>query len=52
MKMKPILTVVVIVTAVFLAACATPAQPGSKAWVEVSCDEFYNDHHINTMLEV
>jgi len=52
MKMKSILMVVVIVTAVFLAACATPAQPASKAWVKVSCDEFYDDHHINMMLEV
>jgi len=52
MKMKPMLTVVVIATALLLAACATPAQPASKAWVEVSCDEFYDDHHIDTRLEV
>ena len=32
-----------------LVACTSPSQ---KAWVEVTCDEFYDNQHINTMLEV
>ena len=32
-----------------LVACSSPNQ---KAWVEVSCDEFYDNHHISTNLEV
>ncbi|MFC1961879.1 protease inhibitor I42 family protein [Chloroflexota bacterium] len=30
-------------------ACTSPSQ---EAWVEVSCDEFYDNHNINTTLEV
>jgi predicted secreted protein len=52
MKIKLILMLTTIAVSVLLIACAAPAQPGSKAWVEVSCDEFYDNHHINTMLEV
>ena len=52
MKIKSILTVAVLSTALLLAACAAPAQPASKAWVEVTCDEFYDNHHINQILEV
>jgi len=32
-----------------LVACSSPSQ---KAWVEVSCDEFYDNHHVNSTLEV
>lgn len=52
MKIKPILTGIVTATVLLLAACAAPARPSSKAWVEVSCDEFYDNHHINQPLEV
>jgi inhibitor of cysteine peptidase len=52
MKMRSILTGIVIAIALLLASCTAPAQPFSKAWVEVSCDEFSNNHHINQMLEV
>ena len=52
MKLKSILTVIVIATPLILTACTAPAQPTSKAWVEVSCDEFYKNHHINQTLEV
>jgi len=52
MKIKPILMLTAIAVSMILVACAAPGQPGSKAWVEVSCDEFYDNHHINTMLEV
>ena len=52
MKIKLILMLTTIAVSVLLVACAAPAQPGSKAWVEVSCDEFHDNHHINTMLEV
>ena len=49
MKVKLILMFTAITVLVFLVACATPGQ---KAWVEVSCNEFYDNPHINTMLEV
>jgi inhibitor of cysteine peptidase len=49
MKIKPTLMLTAIAVSMFLVACAAPSQ---KAWVEVSCDEFYDNHHINTMLEV
>ena len=52
MKIKPILMMTSIAVMTLLVACAGPAQPSSKAWVEVSCDEFYDNHQINTMLEV
>jgi len=51
MKIKPMLPGIVIATVLLLAACAAPARPSSKAWVEVSCDEFYDNHHINQTLE-
>ena len=49
MKIKPILMVTAIAVSMFLVACAAPGQ---KAWVEVSCDEFNDNHDINQMLEV
>ena len=52
MKIRPFLTAIVIAAPLVLAACTAPAMPTSKAWVEVTCDEFYDNHHINTMLEV
>ncbi len=52
MKTKLILMLTAIAVSMLLVACAAPAQPESKAWVEVSCDEFYDNHHISTMLEV
>ena len=41
-----------IATALLLAACGAPTRSSSKAWVEVSCDDFYNNYHINQTLEV
>jgi len=35
-----------------LIACTACSQPSSQAWVEVSCDEFYDNNHISQMLEV
>lgn len=52
MKIHRILMLTAIVVSILLVACAAPAQPGAKAWVEVSCDEFYDNHYINTVLEV
>ncbi len=52
MKIKPILMLTAIAVSMLLVACAAPAQPGSRAWVEVPCDEFNDTHHINQMLEV
>jgi len=52
MKIKPILMLTAIAVSMLLVACAARVQPGSKAWVEVSCDEFNDNHHINQMLEV
>ncbi len=49
MKIKPILMLTAILVSMLLVACAAPGQ---KAWVEVSCDEFNDNNHINTMLEV
>ncbi len=49
MKIKPTLMLTAITVSMFLVACATSGQ---KAWVEVSCNEFYDNPHINTMLEV
>ena len=49
MKIKPILILTAIAVSILLVACAAPSQ---KAWVEVTCDEFYDNQHINTMLEV
>ena len=52
MKSKLILTCAVVAVSTFLIACAAPAQPSSRAWVEVSCDEFYNNHHLTGTVEV
>jgi len=41
--------VTAIVVSMLLVACATPNQ---KAWVEVTCDDFYDNNHIDQMLEV
>ena len=52
MKIKPSLMLIATAISILLVACATPAQPESRAWVEVSCDEFNDNHHINQTLEV
>lgn len=52
MKIMPALIPIAITISVLLVACAAPAQPESKASVEVSCDEFNDNHHINRTLEV
>lgn len=49
MKIKPILMLTAISVSMLLAACAAPGQ---KAWVEVSCDEFNDNNHIDQTLEV
>ncbi len=49
MKIKPILMLTAVAVSMLLVACAAPGQ---KAWVEVSCDEFNNNQHVNQMLEV
>ena len=49
MKIKTILMLTTIAVSILLVACAAPGQ---KAWVEVSCDEFNDNHHVNQMLEV
>ncbi len=49
MQIKPMVILTTIAVSMFLVACAAPGQ---KAWVEVSCDEFNDDHHVNQMLEV
>jgi len=49
MKIKSTLMLTAIAVLMLLVACATSSQ---KAWVEVSCDEFYDNHHINSILEV
>jgi len=49
MKIKPTLMLTAIAVSMFLVACAAPGQ---RAWVEVSCDEFNNNHHIEQMLQV
>jgi len=46
MKIRLLLTPIVFATLLVLAACAVPGQ---KSWVEVTCAEFYDNHHINTM---
>jgi len=52
MKMKPILIALVSVVLMLLVVSIGCSKPLSQVWVEVSCDEFYDNHHINTMLEV
>ncbi|MFC2069025.1 protease inhibitor I42 family protein [Chloroflexota bacterium] len=52
MKMKPILIALVSVVLMLLVVSTGCSKPLSQVWVEVSCDEFYDNHHINTMLEV
>ena len=49
MKIKLILMLTAIAVSMLLVACAAPGQ---KAWVEVSCDEFHDNHHIEQMLQV
>ena len=49
MKLKSILLITVMVVSALVVACDTPSQ---KAWVEVSCDEFYDSRQINMALEV
>jgi len=49
MKIKPILMLATIAVSILLVACAAPGQ---KAWIEVSCDEFNDNQHVNQMLEV
>ena len=52
MRIKPILIALAIVISMLLVASTACSQPSSKAWVEVSCDDFYNNNHISQMLEV
>ena len=52
MKGKPLLITLMIAISLFLVACTAPTQPFSQAWVEVSCDDFYDNNHISQMLEV
>ena len=52
MRIKPIPTVLAIVIIMLLVAVAACGQPSYKAWVEVSCDEFYKQNHISQTLEV
>ena len=52
MRVKPTLVWIAIAISMFLVACAAPAQPDSYAWVEVSCDEFYDNHHLTGAIEV
>jgi len=49
MKTKLILILATIIVSMILAGCTAPEQ---KAWVEISCDEFYDNHNIDTILEV
>ena len=49
MKTKTTLILTAIAVSMLLVACTAPGQ---KAWVEVSCDEFNNNHHIEQMLQV
>ena len=49
MKIKPTLILTTIVFLLLLVACNSPIQ---KAWVEVTCDEFNDNNHIEQMLEV
>jgi len=52
MRIKPILIALTIIISMLLVASTACSQPSSKAWVEVSCDEFFNNGHINQILEV
>lgn len=49
MKIKSTLIFTAITVLMLVVACAAPSQ---KAWVEVSCDEFNNNHHVEQMLQV
>jgi len=49
MKTSLILILILAAVSMLVAACDTPGQ---KAWVEISCDEFSENNHINAMLEV
>ena len=42
MKIKLTLMLTAITVSMFLVACAAPGQ---KAWVEVTCDDFYDNNH-------
>ena len=46
MKILPILMLTAIIVSMLLVACDAPGQ---KAWVEVSCDEFSDNNHIEAM---
>jgi inhibitor of cysteine peptidase len=52
MKIKSILMLIAIAVSMLLVACAVPAQPGSKARIEVSCEEFMNQKNISKQLEI
>jgi inhibitor of cysteine peptidase len=52
MRMNPILIVLTIVISTLLVVSTACSQPCYRAWVEVSCDEFYEQNHISQMLEV
>lgn len=47
MRVKLTLVLSAIAVLMLLVACTAPS--GQKAWVEVSCDEFYDNHHINAL---
>jgi predicted secreted protein len=51
-KSKLMLICAVVAISTFLIACAAPAQPAKQTWVEVYCDEFYNNNHISKTIEV
>ena len=48
MKIKPVLVLATIMVSILLGACAAPGQ---KALLEISCDDFYDNNHINQTLE-
>ena len=52
MKSKLMLICAMVAISTFLIACAAPAQTAKQIWVEVHCDEFYNNHHISKTIEV
>jgi len=37
---------------ILFVACTAANVQTSKAWVEITCDEFYTNHHVNQSLEV
>lgn len=52
MRKRPILTTLAMLLSMLLVVVTACSQPSYKAWVEVSCDEFYGQNHISQMLEV